>query len=102
MPIAAPNSSSANAMPRVVFISTSSGKSMHSAKPASKITGRQPNLPVRKPVSGIASIEPAPMHSSNRPREPSSMPMRALAKGTRGAQAAMPKPATKKASRVAI
>ncbi len=75
---------------------------MHNPSPAIKITERQPNLPVRKPVSGIASMEPAPIQSSNRPSEPSSMPMRALAKGTSGAQAAMPRPATKKARRVAI
>ena len=41
------------------------------------------------------------MHSSSSPSTPSSIPKRDLAKGTRGAQQAMPKPATKKARRVA-
>ncbi|EIT61157.1 hypothetical protein YPPY103_1563 [Yersinia pestis PY-103] len=51
-------------------------------------------------MSGIASIDPIPMHNSNKPNEASLRPMRAFAKGTSGAQAAMPNPAIKKANRV--
>ncbi|MNH15949.1 hypothetical protein D3C79_755750 [compost metagenome] len=47
MPIAAPNSNRASAMPAVLSISASKGRSRHNARPASRITGRQPNLPVR-------------------------------------------------------
>jgi len=50
----------------------------------------------------MAMIEPTPRHSSNRPRVPSLSSARALAYGTNGAQAAMPKPAMKKAMRVDI
>ena len=83
-------------MPPRESISASSGRSIHNPSPAIRITARQPSLPVRKPVSGIASMEPAPIQSSNRPSEPSSIPMRVLAKGTSGACAAMPRPATKR------
>src|SRR5450830_2156408 len=50
----------------------------------------------------MAMIDPTPRHNSNRPRVPSLSWARALAYGTSGAQAAMPKPAMKKAIRVDI
>jgi hypothetical protein len=42
-------------------------------------TLRQPKRVARIPARGIARIEPTPRDSSNRPREPSSSPARALA-----------------------
>ncbi|MNI44250.1 hypothetical protein D3C73_986190 [compost metagenome] len=66
------------------------------------ITRRQPKRADNAPASGIAKIEPTPRHNNSKPSVPSSIPARALAYGTSGAQAAMPKPAMKKATRVAI
>ena len=53
------------------------------------------------PVRSIATTEPMPRLSSSSPSTPSSTPSRVFANGTSGAQHAMPKPATRKASRVA-
>src|SRR4051794_12017652 len=49
----------------------------------------------------MAATEPMPRLSSSRPRMASSTASRPLANGTRGAQPAMPKPATQNESRVA-
>src|ERR1700722_18545244 len=49
----------------------------------------------------MATTEPMPMHSNSSPSVPSSTARRCLAKGTSGAQQAMPKPATRKERRVA-
>ncbi|MGY4462416.1 hypothetical protein ACVWYI_006376 [Bradyrhizobium sp. LB13.1] len=53
------------------------------------------------PVRSIATTEPMPRLSRSSPRMPSSTASRAFANGTSGAQHAMPKPATRKASLVA-
>jgi hypothetical protein len=49
----------------------------------------------------MATTDPIPMQNSRSPSVASSMARRCLAKGTSGAQQAMPKPATRKARRVA-
>ena len=66
------------------------------------ITTRHPSFAVSAPATGIAMIEPVPRDSSSRPNMPSSICARALANGTRGAQAATPIPAMKKTMRVEI
>ncbi len=54
-------------------------------------TRRQPKRVASRPAIGIARIDPTPRHNSNKPSVPSSSPARALAYGTSGAHAAMPK-----------
>ncbi len=66
------------------------------------MTARQPSFVVSAPASGIAMMEPIPRHSRSIPSIPSSICARAFAKGTSGAHAAMPIPATKKTMRVEI
>ncbi|KWV79326.1 hypothetical protein PFLL34_00342 [Pseudomonas fluorescens] len=65
-------------------------------------TRRQPKRDASTPAAGIAMIDPTPRHNNSRPRVPSFRFARALAYGTKGAQAAIPKPAIKKAMRVDI
>src|SRR5471032_3659615 len=86
IPIVAPNTIRAKAMPPVEFISVSNGRSRHRSAEATKITVLHRNRPVRKPVSGIERVEPAPIHSSNSPNVPSLISRRSFTKGTRGAQ----------------
>jgi hypothetical protein len=50
----------------------------------------------------MAPTDPSAEHNSRRPRTWSSTQTRAFAKGTRGAQLASPKPATRKEARVAL
>src|SRR5271166_1790191 len=65
-------------------------------------TRRQPNRATSTPDSDIVTTDPVPRHSRRRPSVPSPIAARACANGTNGAQAAMPKPATKNTIRVAM
>ena len=80
----------------------SSGSTQHRTSAGVTMTRRHPKRAARAPASGIATIEPMPRHSSSRPSTPSSTPVRALANGTSGAQAAMAKPAMKNTMRVEV
>jgi hypothetical protein len=83
-------------------IDASRGKVTHMSDADTIMTRRHPSRAARAPANGIARIEPMPRHSRRSPRTPSSMPTRALANGTSGAHAAIPKPAMKNTIRVAI
>src|SRR5208337_1016349 len=79
----------------------SNGNKTASPKPPARMIGRLPYLAFRTPVRNIKATEPTPRQSNSRPCVPSSTWSLCLAKGTSGAQQATPKPATRKASRVA-
>src|SRR5208337_1244773 len=80
---------------------TSNGNRAASPEPPARMIGRLPYLAFRAPVRNIKATEPTPRQSNSRPSVPSSTWSLSLAKGTRGAQQATPKPATRKESRVA-
>ena len=67
----------------------------------SRMIGLLPYRALRTPVSSIATTDPIPRQSRSKPRTPSSTANRCYAKGTSGAHAAIPKPATKNPRRVA-
>src|SRR5471032_2151237 len=98
--MAAPNTNRFRASSGALGAQARPGSSTQLSAPAHRITARQPKRSDSTPVSGIASSEPPPRHSSSKPRLPSSNPMRALAYGTSGAQADIARPATRKAKRV--
>ncbi len=101
-PMAAPNKSNVATSHGADEATANTGKVAHTNKVAVMTTDRQPIRPHRKPASGIATIEPAPKHSNRRPSVPSVSAARDFTNGTNGAQAAIPKPAIKKAIRVDV
>jgi hypothetical protein len=70
------------------------------ARPDHMMTRRQPKRAASTPVTGIASSEPMPRHSSSKPSCAASTPVRDCAYGTNGAHEDMAMPAARKASRV--
>src|SRR5690349_13135131 len=100
-PSDAPNASRTIPSVSGVLTMVRNGRITARPNPAATMIGLLPYRALSAPVITIAITDPRPRQSSNRPSTPSSTPSRCLAKGTSGAQHATPKPATRKARRVA-
>ncbi len=100
-PSAAPKKNSEMASPNGVPARANAGKISAKANPVTPTRGLLPKREQSGPVSSIEAMDPTPIHRSSRPSVPLLTPSRDFTKGTKGAQAAMLKPLTKKAMRVA-
>ena len=99
-PRLAPNTSSAAASSAGLETVANRGRTRHSGTVDAMTTRRHPNRAASAPANDIVTSDPTPRQSRSSPSAPSPIPARALANGTSGAQAAMPKPAMKNTMRV--
>jgi hypothetical protein len=100
VPIVAPNANTLATSSVRLDASASMGSAAHRISTAAVRTVRQPNRAANEAANGIAAMEPRPRHSSTKPSVRSSAVTRALANGTKGAQADIAKPAMKNTTRV--
>src|SRR5688572_22740460 len=101
VPMQAPNTASVSARLAGVSASARNGITSANTSVPATMTRRQPKRLAISPVTGMATIEPSPRHSSSRPKTASSTSARAFANGTSGAQAAIATPGIRNVARVA-